>query len=89
MIEKYGTDALRLTLSIGNTPGNDIKFDEDNVENNKLFINKLWNAVRFVHTNLFEKGDYKLDSISEIEKRLAKNYDSLMIHEKWILSRLK
>ncbi|MDD5213509.1 MAG: valine--tRNA ligase [Candidatus Gracilibacteria bacterium] len=89
MIEKYGTDALRLTLSIGNTPGNDIKFDEDNVENNKLFINKLWNAVRFVHANLFEKGDYKLDSIAEIEKRLAKNYDSLMIHEKWILSRLK
>lgn len=89
MIEKYGTDALRLTLSIGNTPGNDIKFDEDNVENNKLFINKIWNAVRFVYTNLFEKGDYKLDSIEEIEKRLAKNYDSLMIHEKWILSRLK
>lgn len=89
MIEKYGTDALRLTLSIWNTPGNDIKFDEDNVENNKLFINKLWNAVRFVHANLFEKWDYKLDSIDEIEKRLEKNYDSLMIHEKWILSRLK
>ncbi len=52
MIEKYGTDALRLTLSIGNTPGNDLRFDEENVENNMMFINKLWNACRFVYTNL-------------------------------------
>jgi valyl-tRNA synthetase len=55
MIEKYGTDALRLTLSIGNTPGNDLKFDEANVENNMLFVNKLWNASRFVSVNLSEE----------------------------------
>ena len=34
MIELYGTDALRMTLAIGNTPGNDLKFDEENVKNN-------------------------------------------------------
>ena len=86
MIEKYWTDALRLSLSIGNTPWNDLKFDEENVKNNMVFINKLWNASRFVFTNLDEnqeKDDEKLESI------LIKNYDNLMFHEKWILSRIK
>ncbi len=85
MIEKYGTDALRLTLSIWNTPWNDLKFDEENVENNMFFINKLWNASRFVSTNL----TWLETDIESIEKDLIKNYDSLMFHEKWILSRVK
>ncbi|NVP17381.1 valine--tRNA ligase [Candidatus Gracilibacteria bacterium] len=85
MIEKYGTDALRLTLSIGNTPGNDLKFDEENVENNMFFINKLWNASRFVASNL---SSIETD-IDSLEETLIKNYDSLMFHEKWILSRVR
>ena len=85
MIVKYWTDALRLTLSIWNTPWNDLKFDEANVENNMFFINKLWNASRFVHTNLTEiNQDIKL-----IEKELKKNFETLEFHEKWILSRIK
>jgi len=87
MIEKYGTDALRLTLSIGNTPGNDLKFDEENVEHNMIFINKLWNASRFVSVNL--KDGVIQKSISELEKELNNNYDTLMFHEKWIISRVK
>lgn len=89
MIKKYWADALRLTCSIWNTPWNDLKFDEDNVMENKIFINKIWNATRFVYTNLFEKASYKIDSYEEIEKRILKNYDNLMFHEKWILSRLR
>ena len=89
MIEKYSADALRLTCSIWNTPWNDLKFDEDNVMENKVFINKLWNATRFVWTNLFEKWNYKIDSYETIEKRLLKNYDELSFFEKWILSRLR
>ncbi len=85
MIDKYGTDALRLTLSIWNTPWNDLKFDEANVEHNMIFINKLWNASRFVWTNL-EKVE---TNITKLEKEIASNYDSLMFHEKWILSRVK
>lgn len=89
MIEKYSSDALRLAVSIWNTPWNDLNFDEDNVENNKIFINKLWNATRFVYTNLFEKWEYKLDKIEVIEERLFKNYEKLSFSEKWILSKLK
>lgn len=87
MIKKYGTDALRLTLTIWNTPWNDLKFDEKNVENNMLFVNKLWNASRFVSTHLSEKIN-KI-SLDLIEKDLIDNYDDLMFHEKWILSRMR
>ena len=86
MIEKYWCDALRLTLAIGNTPWNDLKFDEDNVVNNQVFINKLWNASRFLHMNLAEKFE---TDISKIEKKLVTNYEELFFHEKWILSRIR
>jgi valyl-tRNA synthetase len=86
MIEKYGTDALRLTLSVGNTPGNDLKFDEANVEHNMIFINKLWNASRFVSTNLTDIASFDR---KKVESNLIANYDELMLHEKWILSRIK
>lgn len=85
MIEKYWTDALRLTLSIWNTPGNDLKFDEENVENNMVFINKLWNASRFVWTNL----EFIEPDIDKLENEIKNNYEKLMFHEKWILSRVK
>lgn len=85
MIAKYWADALRLTLSVGNTPWNDLKFDEANVENNIHFINKLWNASRFVYTNI----DKVENDITKIEKNLIKNYDKLAFHEKWILSRIR
>ena len=86
MIDQYGTDALRLTLSVWNTPGNNLKFDEKNCENNMIFINKLWNASRFLHVNIWE--DTPKDA-SVLEKHLEKHYDELMFHEKWILSRMR
>lgn len=90
MIDKYWTDALRISLVIWNTPWNDLKFDETNVKNNSLFINKLWNASRFVFTNLDDDSKKYLSSkeIEKIENELIKNYDKLLVHEKWILSRL-
>ena len=87
MIEKYWTDALRLTLSIWNTPGNDLKFDESNVENNMLFVNKLWNASRFVSVNLSQEVSSM--SLEDIQWELKDNYWDLLFHEKWILSRIK
>ncbi|MDR2640319.1 MAG: class I tRNA ligase family protein [Candidatus Peribacteria bacterium] len=73
-----------------------MKFDEENVENNMFFINKLWNAARFVYCNIetspltsLPTGEGERGDIVEIEEELIKNYDDLMFHEKWILSRIK
>ncbi len=48
LTEKYGTDALRMALTVGNTPGTDLALQEDKVKAYKLFANKIWNVTRFV-----------------------------------------
>ncbi|MEK7510944.1 MAG: valine--tRNA ligase [Patescibacteria group bacterium] len=48
LTEKYGTDALRMALVVGNTPGTDLSLREDKVKGYKHFANKLWNIARFV-----------------------------------------
>src|SRR5690606_37980987 len=57
MFDKYGADALRGALLLGNTPGTDQKFSEQKVEYTRRFINNLWNASRFVllHVDEAEK----------------------------------
>ena len=57
MIDKYGTDAVRMSLIVGNPPGNDLNFDEQKVRAYQKFSNKLWNVARFVYTGL-EGFDY-------------------------------
>ena len=60
IIDKYGADALRFMLSTGITPGNDMRFTEDRLENSRNFANKLWNASRFVIMNLQDDaGEFK------------------------------
>ncbi|TSC78742.1 MAG: valyl-tRNA synthetase [Parcubacteria group bacterium Gr01-1014_29] len=54
MSEKYGADATRLSLLIGNAPGNDLKMSEDKIRGYRNFANKIWNASRFVITNTEE-----------------------------------
>ena len=51
VISKYGADALRLTLITGNAPGNDMRFYESRVEAARNFLNKIWNATRFILMN--------------------------------------
>lgn len=52
---KFGTDATRLALLMGTTPGNDSRYNEDNVEAKRNFINKLWNISRFILSATDEK----------------------------------
>ena len=52
VVDKYGADALRLTLITGNAPGNDMRFYWERVESSRNFANKVWNASRFIMMNL-------------------------------------
>ncbi|MDD6580862.1 MAG: valine--tRNA ligase [Lachnospiraceae bacterium] len=76
VIDKYGADALRLTIITGNAPGNDMRFYWDRVENSRNFANKVWNASRFIMMNMEGKDIVKPD-----EKDLEPV-------DKWILSKL-
>lgn len=58
MIEKFGTDATRLSLLLGTTPGNDIKLSEEKIAGFRNFTNKLWNISRFMLLNIPEPKQY-------------------------------
>lgn len=75
-IEKYGADALRFNLVSGNSPGNDIRYIDNDVKDKRNFANKLWNASRFIFMNLEDNKEYKL------------NMEELTIEDKWIISRI-
>ena len=77
VIDKYGADALRLTLMTGNAPGNDMRFYWERVEASRNFANKVWNASRFIMMNL-EKAD--------IPKNI--DFQTLTGADKWILSKV-
>ncbi len=79
MIEKYGTDALRFTLVALAAQGRDIKLSESRIEGFKHFINKIWNAGRFILMNI---KDYLVND-EKIE------FEKLPIFSKWIFSRLQ
>ena len=70
VIDKYGADTLRFSLVTGSTPGNDIRFHWDKVENTRNFANKIWNASRFVIMNLqaFEGRELKRDDLSTADR---------------------
>lgn len=67
IINNYGADALRLSLVLGITPGNDSKFYEEKVEGARNFVNKLWNISRFVITNYKKSDDNSISSLSEAD----------------------
>jgi valyl-tRNA synthetase len=52
MTEKYGTDAFRMALVVGNTPGSDMNLSEDKIKGYKHFANKIWNVARFVLSSI-------------------------------------
>ena len=77
VIDKYGADALRLTLMTGNAPGNDMRFYWERVESSRNFANKIWNASRFIMMNL-EKAEVPQNMPAE----------QLTQADKWILSKV-
>lgn len=77
VIAQYGTDALRFALTIGNSPGNDLRFSTEKVESSRNFANKVWNASRFVLMNFDEDLDF-----SKVDK------NRFTVADRWILSRI-
>lgn len=76
VIEKYGADSLRFFITTSTAPGMDLRYDEEKVISTWNFINKLWNASRFVQMNLeeFDIRNYKMDNLN--------------ICDEWILTKL-
>ena len=77
MIEKFGCDALRMNMVMGNSPGNDMRFYVERCEAMRNFANKLWNASRYVLMNLKE------DAVNALPAA-----DALTVADKWVLSKL-
>ena len=75
VVEEYGADALRFSLVMGVSPGNDTRYSRDKVEAARNFANKIWNASRFVLMNVTEKKNFSTDQLETADK--------------WILSRLQ
>ena len=76
MIEKYGCDALRFTLAVSSGYNRNINLDPQKIEGYRNFVNKVWNAFRFIHPYLENSSDQGFQ------------VDELHHHEKWILSEL-
>ena len=76
VIDKYGADALRLTLITGNAPGNDMRSYWERVESSRNFANKVWNASRFIMMNLGDEQPSKPEDAD------------LLPVDKWILSKV-
>lgn len=91
LIDKYGADALRFSLVIGNAPGNDIRYSEDKVLSARNFANKIYNAARFIQMNLEDdelkplpknlqtEDKWLLHGINELTKQVNENLDHFEI----------
>ena len=86
IIERYGNDALRMSMIIGNTPGNDLKLNENDIRGYGKFANKIWNASRFVLENIqdldiknlpdFDEEDMQSDKeLQDLIKEISKEMD--------------
>ena len=80
VIDKYGADALRLTLVTGNAPGNDMRFYWERVEASRNFANKVWNASRFIMMN-FAQNEGLAGQTADLSQ--------LTQADKWILAKCR
>lgn len=79
MIAKFGTDAVRLSLIIGTTPGNDFRLYEEKIASYRNFVNKIWNSARFALLNVSDKD-------------LSKTFSKVSVKspaDKWVVTKLQ
>ena len=87
VIDKYGADALRLTLITGNAPGNDMRFYWERVEASRNFANKVWNASRFIMMNLDNADPATMPQACGAEAT-EEFWKTLRPEDRWIISKV-
>ena len=87
VIDKYGTDSLRFSLVSGTTPGNDIRYMPEKLEQASNFANKIWNAAKFITMNLADDEKVKAFTYEIFDKNQKYNDELLRIEDKWILNK--
>ena len=80
MIEKYGADALRYYLTTDVAPGTDMRFDEDKLKSTWNYINKIWNAARFVLSNIEDLKEIDLSNLNKEDKWIITKFEKTL-HE--------
>ena len=78
MIEKYGADSLRYYLATDVSAGTDMRFDEDKIKATWNYINKIWNASRFVLTNISDLTSIKLDNLKPEDKWILTKFEKML-----------
>jgi valyl-tRNA synthetase len=78
IIAKYGNDALRMAMIVGNTPGNDLKLNENDIRGYGKFINKVWNASRFVLEQTKDLNIVNLPELDEEDSLSQKELENLI-----------
>ena len=80
MVELYGADALRYYLATDVAPGTDMRFDEEKIKATWNYINKIWNASRFVLSNIEDLKEINLDTLEPVDKWIISKYEKTL-HE--------
>ncbi|MEK7067506.1 MAG: class I tRNA ligase family protein, partial [Patescibacteria group bacterium] len=99
MIKKYGTDATRMSLVVGNTPGNDMRMSEQKIADFRNFANKLWNIARYIilfchseERSDEESIDPSLPAVAQDDKKVATRSKKMLkeytLADKWILGKM-
>jgi valyl-tRNA synthetase len=86
LIEQYGADAVRFTLSSMAVPGTDIPFSSDRMKGYSAFANKVWNAARFVLMNLKDPDEFV--SPETVDDLILLKKEEIPLEDLWILHRL-
>ena len=87
VIDKYGADSLRFSVISGTTMGNDIRFMPEKLDQASNFANKIWNAAKFVSSNLADEEKVRAFCYEAFEKEKKYNPDSFKLEDKWILNK--
>ncbi len=89
MIEKYGADALRYYLETDVAPGTDMRFDEEKIKSSWNYINKIWNASRFVLSNIEDLKEIDLSNLKPEDKWILTKFEQTLHEEKKFMEKFE